>query len=193
MTITPAPAGDPPIVTPPVVEPPAAQTVEQLQAQLAEQAKALKAANRESADRRKRLDDLEAAEKVRVDASLSEIDKLKKQVADAEAESKRVRSQANERLMQAEVFTRAAALNFNDPADAYALIDRSKITIDDAGKVDGADELLAELAKAKPYMLKTGQQVIDTNATRRGTQAGAAITQEEIIRRKKASGEYQGI
>lgn len=161
MTNVPPPAGDPPPVVPPPAgdPPPAAQlTPEQLQAKLDDANKALKAANKESADRRKRLEELEKAETDRQAASLSETEKLQKQVADAEARAKTAQAQANERLIRAEIVAKAATLKFADPADAFALIDRSKITVSDSGEVEGADELLKELAKAKPYMLAARSQ-----------------------------------
>lgn len=159
MAPNPAPAGDPPQVPPAAGDPPPApkpentETPEQLKAKLEESQRALKAANKEAADRRKRLEELEKAEADRQAASLSETEKLQKQLADANAKAAQAQTQANERLIRAEIVAKAAVMKFADPADAYALIDRSKITVNDAGEIEGADELLKDLAKAKPYML----------------------------------------
>ena len=51
----------------------------------------LKAANHESAGRRKRLEALEAAEKERQEAAMSEAEKLQKRAADLEAENKKLK------------------------------------------------------------------------------------------------------
>lgn len=63
---------------------------------------------------------------------------------------------ANSRLVKAEARALAAAGQFRDPADAVAfLADLSSINVSPDGDVD-ADRLktaLAELAKAKPYLL----------------------------------------
>lgn len=62
--------------------PDVAMTTEQLRAENEKLAKALKEANKEAAARRKRLDEIEEAEKKRQDAELSEMDKLKKQLTE---------------------------------------------------------------------------------------------------------------
>ncbi len=58
---------------------PAAQSAAELQVQLDKVQKALKDANKEAADRRKKLEELEKAEQARKDAELSEQDRLKKE------------------------------------------------------------------------------------------------------------------
>lgn len=52
--------------------------------------KALKEANKEAAQRRKKLEELEAKEKERQDAELSELDRLKKQNAELETKQKQL-------------------------------------------------------------------------------------------------------
>jgi Phage minor structural protein GP20 len=148
----------PAVVIPPVVEPPAQPTLAEVQARLANAEKALKESNHENADRRTKLVAFEKAEADRVTAALSETEKLNKRVADAEKAQAVALSTANERLVRAEVIAKAAGLKFNDPADALALIDRSKLTVSEDGTVSGADEQLKALALAKPYMLVKAAQ-----------------------------------
>ena len=59
-----------------------------LAAELEKTRLALKAANKEAADRRKRLDELEAAESKRKEGEMSELDKLNKRLQEAEAKLK---------------------------------------------------------------------------------------------------------
>jgi len=138
------------VVVPPT---PPVETLEQVQARLARAEASLTAANHESAERRVKLAAFEKAEAERATAALSETEKLTKRAVDAEAAKDQALSLANERLIRAEVVARAATLKFADPADALALIDRSKLTVGSDGTVAGVDELLKQLAAAKPYML----------------------------------------
>jgi len=75
--------------TPAGETPPAApQAQSDLSAELEKTRLALKAANKEAADRRKRLDELEAAETKRKEGEMSEVDKLTKRLTEAEAKLK---------------------------------------------------------------------------------------------------------
>ena len=64
------------------------ETPAELKARLDAMAQALKEANKEAASRRKRLDELEAAEKSRADALLSETEKTQRKAAELEAKLK---------------------------------------------------------------------------------------------------------
>ena len=66
---------------------PAGKTPVELQAELDRVQKALKDANREAADRRKKLEEYEKAEQARKDAELSEVDRLKKEAEALRAEA----------------------------------------------------------------------------------------------------------
>lgn len=71
-------------------EPKPAQTLEQVAAELEAARKALKDANREAADRRKKLEAYEKAEQEKAAAELSETDKLKKQLEETAAKLRAV-------------------------------------------------------------------------------------------------------
>jgi len=161
-------------------------TLDQLQAELEETRKALSKANRESAQRRKKLEEFESKEQERAEAELSEMEKLQKQIDLLNAEKEQAQKHAQEILIKSAVISQAAALNFNDPEDAFALVDKSQFEVED-GKVAGVEEALKELAKSKPYMLQTqrkpqalitnpGENVTgqgDTDAQRRARLYGA--------------------
>lgn len=204
MTIMPAPAGDPPNPAP-VADPPA-PTLEALQAQLAESNKALKAANRESAERRKRLDDLEAAEADRKKAALSEVERLQADVKDAQAKAEKANAdalasaaRATDALLRAEVSAVALAQGVDEAElrtlwllmrDDAGLRDRIKPKADTDGEFEGVKEVVAEMVKAHPRWLKAGPVAQpNINAANRGT-AGGDVNLEELMRRKRASGEY---
>lgn len=172
------PAGD---EKPPETKPTDQLTPEQLAAQLAETQKALKAANAEAAERRVKLAAFEKAEADRVAATLSETEKLTQAKAELE---KRLAKAENERVqteIKHAVIAKAAALGFADPNDAYGLLDMAKVTVKDDGTVSGVDEALAEMAKAKAYMLKRAPQ-----APLHPGNPGGAGDQEETDQQKLA-------
>lgn len=154
------------------------RTVEQLQQDLAEAKKHIKELNRESTDRRKKLEALEKTESERKAAELSETDKLKAQVEQATKDREQALAKANERVIRSEVIAKAAALNFNDPTDAFALVDKSKFKVDEeSGEVEGVEDALKMLAKAKPYMLKNKTPTL--GPTNPGGQNGQGETVEQ--------------
>ena len=130
------------------------ESIESLRAELTRTAKALKEANREAAERRHRLDELEAAEAKRKQAEMSEADQLKAKLAEAQGETARIQQETTDRIIKAEIRAQAAALGFNDPDDAYRSEVLAAVEMTDAGEVKGLAEALGELAKAKPYLLK---------------------------------------
>lgn len=80
-----------------------------------------------------------------------EYEKLyEKEKADRAADTARI----NARLVDAELKARAAAAGMVDPADALALIDRSKVTISEAGEVADTAAMFEALKTSKPYLFK---------------------------------------
>ena len=130
-------------------------------AELESTRKALKAANAEAADRRKKLEAYEQAEEQRKLAEMTEVEKL-------QAELKRERdARAAEQLdarkaaLSHAVTLQAQTLNFHDPADALAFLPADIV-------VDGVDDALKELARARPYLIK-GSATPDIDAGKRST------------------------
>jgi hypothetical protein len=83
----------------------------------------------------------------------------------------------------------AAKLGVVHPQDAFALADRSAVTIDDKGIVAGADKAVEALVKAGRIPTKTAQPP-DINAANQG--GTNKPTPDELIKRKLASGIYAG-
>jgi hypothetical protein len=135
-------------------EQPKAKTAEELQASVDRLERAVKDANKEAASKRVRLEELERADQERQKASLSEVDRLKQQVAEAQSEAEKARSEAATVRVKTAVIVAAGQMGFQDPEDAYALLDLSKLEIEKDGKVAGVDEALKALVKAKAYMIK---------------------------------------
>lgn len=128
-------------------------TTAELLADLEKTRTALKAANKEAADRRKRLEALETAENERKTAEMTETQKLQAKLEKAEAERTAALERANERLKRAAILSKASG-EFIDADDVVTAL-AAKLELDDNGDVEGLDEALAALKKAKPHWLKT--------------------------------------
>lgn len=84
----------------------------------------------------------------------------------AESELRRLR-------IETAILEKATALNFANPRDAMALLDMSKVEIDEAGKVVGYEKALDDLAKSNRLPLKNQQQGAGIgNQTRTRTTGG---------------------
>lgn len=151
---------------------------------------ALKRANAESAERRKRLEQLEADEKKRNDAQLTEVEKATKRADAAEARLAEQAKAMRERSIRHAVEIEASRAGFIAPDDAAVLADLSGVQYDETtGQVSGVDAAVKALAKAKPHLVKQSAPApnIDGRAGGKGTLTG---NQDELIQRKRASGNY---
>lgn len=92
------------------------------------------------------------AAQAQADAELSESEKLQRRVAELETERDAQATAQREQAIRMAAVTAAARLGFADPEDAYALLDREAIEIDDAGTPKNVGKLLTDLLKAKPYL-----------------------------------------
>lgn len=115
------------------------------------------AAEKSAKDTQIRIAELEAELKKRDDAQLSETDKLRKELAEAQAKSTKAEGEKQQTLTRAAIEREAARLRFTDPADAWGLLDAAAIEYDADGKPSNARALLEALAKAKPYLTGSGK------------------------------------
>jgi DNA repair exonuclease SbcCD ATPase subunit len=155
------------------------QTPEQLQAELEKTRTALKAANKEAADRRKRLAELETAETERKAAEMTEAQKLNAKLEKLEAEKNAALEKASNSLKRAAILSKAG--DFIDADDVVGAL-AGKLEINDAGDVDGLDEALAALKKAKPHWLKAKQP---GGRLSPGNPGGATEGETDAQRRKR--------
>lgn len=109
------------------------------------------------ADKLKRLADLEADEAKRKESELSEAQKATAKLAELEKElADRDEKLATTTIRHA-VELEASKQGFQSAEDAYLMADLDEVKITEDGKVTGAEAALKALAKAKPYLLKTGK------------------------------------
>jgi hypothetical protein len=105
----------------------------------------------------KKAKDAEDATKTETERLKQQADEATKRATDAETAKATALATANERLMKAAVMAKAGT--FHDPADAWSLIDRSKVKVnEETGEVEGVDKALEDLVKAKPHLVKGEQK-----------------------------------
>lgn len=123
------------------------------------------------ADEKRKHDEMTVQQK-------AEADKKK-----AEDEAAQLRKDLQEERVKNAIL--AAAKDFVDPQDAYAMIDRDLIETDKDGKVTGVEDAIKALVKAKPYLVgETNAQVFDINGGSKGKGSKGA-NQDEIIKKKR--------
>ena len=151
-------------------EPPAAGQVPgdpaDLQAELERTRKALADANKEAAQRRKKLEAYEKAEADRQVAQMSELEKAQAKLAELEKRAAEAEAGKRQALIRAAVIARATVQGFREPEDVLRFLDAGAVEIADDGQVRDVDTLLQKLAKAKPYLLQPAGTVGATNPGR---------------------------
>lgn len=140
---------DDPVPTNPTDPPePQPQPTPDLAAELERTRQALKVANREATERRKRLEELEAQEAARQQAEMTELERANKRAEEAEAKVEQAHREAREILIRAAFVSEAAKAGATHPEDVYLLADRSAVEIAEGGKVEGVAEAVKALVEA---------------------------------------------
>jgi len=132
-------------------EPGAEQSTPDIDALLKE----VKTLRKEAASWRTKLRAAEEAEEQRKRSEMTELEKLK---ADLEAERQAraaAEQQRQQQLLRTQVISAAAKAGLNDPEDAVRMLDTSEMTVADDGTVEGLEQALGALLKAKPYLIKS--------------------------------------
>lgn len=115
--------------------------------QLRDEVKAGKSTARE-------LDAAKAKLKEIDDAGKSEIERATAKATEEEQKRTAAEDRARDLAIRLSVERAARKLNFIDEDDAYRLIDRKAVEMDDDGEPKNVDALLTALAKAKPHLVK---------------------------------------
>lgn len=122
-------------------------------------------------------------------AEMTEAERAKAEREEAERKSAAAIEKANQRLIRAEVKSVAADLKIIDADAAFALMDRTGVSVEDDDRVIGVKAALESLIKSKPYLVgkadvkKTG----DDQADDKGKKGGFSMN--DLIR--KAAGRNQ--
>lgn len=161
-------------------EPGAEQSTPDIEALLKE----VKTLRKEAASWRTKLRQAEETEEQRRRSEMTELEKLK---ADLEAERQAratAETQRTQQLLRTQVISAAAKAGLNDPEDAVRMLDTSEMTVADDGTVEGLEQALAALLKAKPYLIKsTSGTISPTNPA-----GGQQRTSDEQLRQELFGG-----
>ena len=121
---------------------------------------------KENAGNRVKLSKIDADEKAKADAQLSEVEKAKKEKADVEAKYQ----QAQELLITEKVQNAAHKKGIIDP-ELAALAIAGKLEKDENGMPTNIDKALDELIKNKPYLVPQNDATSPASPARTGAPA----------------------
>ncbi|MFQ5433482.1 MAG: hypothetical protein ACE5FD_01260 [Anaerolineae bacterium] len=138
----------------------------------------LKRARREAAKYRTELRKLQEAEEKRQRAEMSEVDRLKADLEQAQQQAQQAAEQARTQLIRSAVVAEAAKAGFADPADAVQFVDPTGLAVNDDGLVDGAADAITALAEQKPYLLKQQQAASQSSPTNPAREIGSRSKEE---------------
>ncbi len=110
------------------------------------------------------------------EASKSDVERLQETVSDLTAKMTEAENRAKANLVKSSVVAAAARLDFNDPQDAYRLLEVATLDVEDDGAVKGLDAALQKLLSDKPYLRK--QAASRTSPTNPAT--AAVLTMDKI-------------
>jgi len=133
----------------------------------------------------KELERLRKAEEERQNASLSEVERLKKELAAKDAAIEAAAAQAKAGRLAGASLAAAARLGFADPEDAQRFLDADAIEWDDAGNPKNVAALLESVLKAKPYLRASFTQPPDLGQGARGG-SSVPLTKDAIARMSAA-------
>lgn len=89
------------------------------------------------------------------------IESATKAKQEADASIAKAKQDSDARIVRAELKAAALKAGMVD-LDGLKLADLSKVKLNDDGEVDGAEKLMEELKKAKPYLFQTGNTTSST-------------------------------
>lgn len=157
------PAGDPPPADPPPTD------------------RELHALRTKAGRLERELEALRKAEEERKNADLSEVEKLRKELAEKNTAIEAAAAQAKAGRLAGASLAAAARLGFADPEDAQRFLDADAIEWDDSGAPKNVQALLEAVLKAKPYLKASFTQPPDLGQGSRG-KAGVPLTRDAIAK-----------
>lgn len=118
---------------------------------------------------RKLLEELGVADAAEAKQLITAGRDLPEKLTAAKAEAQAALERANERLMRSAVLLAARTAGFIDPEDCWTYIDRSKLSVDEQGQVQGIEQAVKEVAEAKKHLLASAQQTGSGGGTPRSS------------------------
>jgi hypothetical protein len=128
----------------------------------------LRKVRREAAKYRTELRKLQEAAQAAPAAASSgdgtDVERLQADLAATRAQMAERERLFQEQTLRSAVVGAAARSGFNDPEDAWRMVDHGELEVDEAGQVQGVEDALQALRRAKPYLVRaSAPQVAPTN------------------------------
>lgn len=121
------------------------------------------------------------------DAQKSAEQKLQEQLTTLQQQTEKAQADRRAAVLRSAIVAAAAKADMTDPADAYSLLDLSKIELKDDDTATGVDEAIKALIETKPYLVKTApgrQAPTPTSPTNPAGNKGADNLDWHPLRRK---------
>ncbi len=163
-------------------------TVDQLKAKVADQQKHIKTLNRESAERRKKLEELEKAETERKQAELTEVEKATQRATKAENERLALAKENRDLKLQRDLEgkVRDAKLQFKNTHAANDAFRALQEILDD-DETEVTDDHIKQLVKEREYLFGTPDpSTINSDGSKKGKSNGAGLTKEAVAAKRKS-------
>lgn len=100
-----------------------------------------------------KLAEIEDANKSETEKTAAKLAELIQEQTQLQGENARLAKDREQALVRSAVVSKATQLDFQDPTDAYRMLDLSGLELD-GEEVKGIEDLLQVLAEAKPYLLR---------------------------------------
>jgi hypothetical protein len=133
----------------------------------------------------KEVERLRKAEEERQNASLSEVDRLKKELAERDAAVEAAAASAKADRLSGAALAAASRLGFVDPEIAERFLDAARVEWDDNGRPTNVSSLLEAELKARPYLKASYTQPPDLGQGNRG-RSGVPLTRDAIAKMSSA-------
>lgn len=162
-------------------------TVEQLKAKLAENQKHIKSLNKESADRRKKLEEYEKAEQERKQSEMSEKEKAEARAKELEIKNQELAQQNRTLALQRdfEAKVRDASLVFRN---SKAAKDAFKALVEEVledGDTDVTEDHIKLLLKERDYLFgKPDESTINNDGSKKGKSSSTIVNEEKVAEKK---------
>lgn len=145
-------------------------------------------ANKENADKVKRLDELEKAETKRKQEQMSEAEKAAMKLSEAEKGKSKAEEALQEERTRSAITLEAAAQGFENPEDVFQLADMAELEFGDDGRPT-KESVQAVVKKLEGRLPKAEAGVIPPpriDATSKGGKLSKIVTKQEIIEKKRS-------
>lgn len=133
-------------------------------------------------EKAKKADDLEAKAKADAEQKAKDDGKWQEIATAKEQEAKAATDRANRVIQDSNIKVAALQAGVIDADAALALIDRSKIQVDENGNVTGLEDAIKSLVESKPYLVNKSN-----GTTRIGSGSNPGGTGDQAPKRFKAS------